>query len=372
MPKWVILANYWNSSYKISLFSELHKKYKNFKVIYVADSEMSRQWLIDQSNIDFPYEKMFNGNLDDVGLLEMSVETFDRLKALDPEILIISGYNLVAYVVGFLWAKYFDKKIILWSSSNEEDKYRLFPLELIKRALVKRCDAANVYGTRSRDYLIKLGMDKRDIFIKGNVTNNDFYYSETMKAKEKRAELCKELNIPARNFLYLGRFSKEKNLKHLLGSYGELQSEEWGMILVGDGPQKDEITKFIDDNMIARVYMPGFKQKQDIPTYLAVSDVLVLPSISETWGLVVNEAMASALPVLVSKRCGCYPDLIQEGKNGFSFDPYNDQELYNHLRNIVDGKYDLEAMGEISRSIISKFTLQNAAEIIIRTVDHVM
>jgi len=101
--------------------------------------------------------------------------------------------------------------------------------------------------------------------------------------------------------------------------------------------------------------MPGFKQKEELPKYLAVSDVFVLPSVSEGWGLVVNEAMAAGLPILISKKCGCSQELVEDGKNGFSFDPQDTNELLRLMLDIADGKYDLKVMGENSLRIINKF-----------------
>jgi len=113
------------------------------------------------------------------------------------------------------------------------------------------------------------------------------------------------------NIIYVGRFSKEKNLLFLLSAYKKLNTDDWGFILVGNGPQYQKLNDFINKNSICNVFLPGFKQKGEIPQYLAVSDVFILASISEPWGLVVNEAMAAGLPVLISKRCGCYSDLIK-------------------------------------------------------------
>jgi len=88
--------------------------------------------------------------------------------------------------------------------------------------------------------------------------------------------------------------------------------------------------------------------------------------------LVVNEAMAAGLPVLVSRRCGCYPDLIKEGINGFSFDPFDNDELFNRMKEIVDGKHDLTKMGRASVDIIKDYTPQKAAKVIVDTIKFVI
>lgn len=362
------------SPYKTFLFNELHEICHNLKVLYMAETEVSREWTVNRDKLNFPYEVMFSGRVDEVRILRVIIKTWKRLTILNPDVLIIGGYSYPAYWAGFFWAKLFRKKIILWSSSNKEDRRRFFLKEKLKGFFIRRCDAANVYGKKSKDYLVKFGMKKNTVLIMGNTTDNSFYHNETIKLKEKRDELCNQFGIPPHNFLYIGRFSQEKNVLYLLAAFNELAPEhsDWGLILVGNGPQKNKIVDYIKINDIKNVYMPGFKQKQEIPQYLAASDVLILPSISEPWGLVVNEAMASGLPVLVSKQCGCYPDIVKEEVNGFSFDPFNNKELFFIMKNITDKKHDLEKMGENSLEIIKDYTPKRAANIILDTINFVL
>lgn len=371
--KIVILHNI-ISPYKTLLFNELFEICSNLKVLYMAETENNREWDFKRDDFKFPYEVMFKGQLNRVGFLKILNKTWGKLNLLNPEVLIVGGYSYAAYWAGFFWAKLNRRKIILWSASHEEDRGRFFLKEKFKSVLVKRCDAANVYGERNKDYLVKLGMKEDRIFIKGNTTNNDFYCGETMKLKAKREVLCEQFGIPTHNFLYVGRFSQEKNLLCLLEAFKKLETKDfnWGLIFVGNGPQKEEIENYIKKCSMKNVYMPGFKQKDEIPQYLAVSDVFILPSISEPWGLVVNEAMAAGLPVLVSKRCGCYPDLINEGVNGFAFDPFNMEELHGLMKKAAEGKYDLAAMGKASLDIIKNYTPEKAAKVIKETVGLVL
>jgi len=360
------------SPYKTVLFNELYKICRGLIVLYIAETETSREWNIEKNNIKFPYEIMFKGALDYSGSLKSIIKTWRRLNSLNPDVIIISGYAHVTCWAGFLWAKSYRKKVILWSASNQHDRDRSFLKEKLKGFFVKRCDAANVYGKRSKDYVAKLGMNPNKILIKGNVTDNFFYYTKTMEARTVKVALCKQFNVPSHNFVYIGRFSTEKNLLFLLNAYAELDTDDWGLILVGNGPLGKDIASYIRRHAIENVFLPGFKQKEEIPQYLAVSDVFVLPSISETWGLVINEAMASSLPVLISNRCGCYPDLIKEGVNGFSFDPFNQRELFTIMKEIVNGKHDLIKMGRASLEIIKEYNPEKAAKIIVETIRFVL
>lgn len=108
-------------------------------------------------------------------------------------------------------------------------------------------------------------------------------------------------------------------------------------------------------NLQHAVHMPGFKQYHELPYYYAFASAFIHASTSEQWGLVVNEAMAAGLPVLVSERCGCVPELVKEGMNGFTFNPSDSTALANLMHAITNGSYDLELMGRKSSEIISNW-----------------
>ena len=105
------------------------------------------------------------------------------------------------------------------------------------------------------------------------------------------------------------------------------------------------------------VRLPGFVQYDDLPSYYGLAEAFILASISETWGLVVNEVMAAGLPVIVSERCGCSSDLVEHEGNGYLFDPLDVAGLSNLMGRMASDGYDREAMGRRSREIIANWDL---------------
>ena len=95
--------------------------------------------------------------------------------------------------------------------------------------------------------------------------------------------------------------------------------------------------------------------------YYGLAGGLVLPNTREPWGLVVNEAMASGLPVLVSQNCGCALDLVSPGLNGWIFDPMNQYDIADCMEKLATENTDLEAMQNASREIVAKYSLSNWA-----------
>src|SRR5207248_5879043 len=100
----------------------------------------------------------------------------------------------------------------------------------------------------------------------------------------------------------------------------------WDLVLLGDGPLRETLnTQLSTLNLHSHVHLPGFKRYDELPVYYALAKAFVHASTTEQWGLVVNEAVASGLPVIVSERCGCVPELVNG--NGFTFDPFAEHEL---------------------------------------------
>ncbi len=154
-------------------------------------------------------------------------------------------------------------------------------------------------------------------------------------------------------FLASNRFIEKKNLPRLIEAYAGYREKAeklkpeilkskisacqnvsvsdftpWDLVLLGDGALRPDLCRLISDLRLQdSVLLPGFIQYPELPTFYAHAGAFIHASTTEQWGLVVNEAMASGLPVLVSNRCGCAQDLVQEGVNGFTFDPYDVEQL---------------------------------------------
>ena len=106
-----------------------------------------------------------------------------------------------------------------------------------------------------------------------------------------------------------------------------------------------------------RVRLLGHVDYLDLPSVYASADVFLQPSVSDTWGLAVNEAMACGLPVVVSNRCGCHEDLVETGGNGFTFDPFTTDGLIQALKHMRDVRSAWPSMGAASREIVSRWGL---------------
>ena len=240
--------------------------------------------------------------------------------------------------------------------------------ELVKKFFIRFCDLGLVYSESNREYLIELGMTPKKILKKPNVTNSRvFNCAKTLKKPD-------EFTYPY-NILYVGRLSPEKNLLFTIESFGgackTIRSNNWGFIIIGNGPLEKTIEDFIKKRKISNISLVKFKQREELVSYYCYSNIFILPSISEPWGIVINEAMAAGLPVIVSNRCGSAYEIVKHGENGFIIDPYNKKKLVGLLQDIICNKYNLKNMGEKSKEIIKDFTPEVAAAVIVKAMEAV-
>jgi glycosyltransferase involved in cell wall biosynthesis len=133
-------------------------------------------------------------------------------------------------------------------------------------------------------------------------------------------------------------------------------SAPFDLTLLGDGELRAELEKLRSKlGLEDCIQMPGFKQYEELPEYYSNAAAFIHASTTEQWGLVVNEAMASGLPVLLSNRCGCAPDLVKDGVNGWTFDPTNEEQLADLMLRISSDEDGRLKMGERSREIIAEW-----------------
>jgi 1,2-diacylglycerol 3-alpha-glucosyltransferase len=131
------------------------------------------------------------------------------------------------------------------------------------------------------------------------------------------------------------------------------------LLFIGDGPEHGDLLEMVNNHSCDRIeFMPFLSQKQ-LKRYYKKASALILPSYSETWGLVINEAMASGLPVLVSTKCGCADTLVQNGTNGFTFDPFNEESMKRAILGYINAGSELrEQMSDMAHKIISNWGLE--------------
>ena len=279
----------------------------------------------------------------------------------------------------------------------------------VKRRLVGLFDAALVGGQPQKRHFVSLGMPAEKIFNGYDAVDNDHFVARADEVRSRRSEYRNQYDLPEHYFLSLGRLVAKKNLRTLIRAYRKFLDSNRNcrthLVIVGSGEENDglralcrELRLPVYDKTPATanpksrsggeqsgVHFYGFRQIDENAVFYALADAFILPSLWEEWGLVVNEAMACGLPVVVSETAGCAEDLLRPGwpalpdwvagkvhrqlaqlagrirQNGFLFDPNSVESLTGALLALESVPALREIMGQTSRLIVADFSCENFA-----------
>lgn len=296
------------------------------------------------------------------GKLSLSILLVRRLRALDPAVALIPGYYTLPAVAAALWCKWNHRTSVLMTETTATDHVRKGWRERLKSRLIRTLFDWAVTGGKAHDrYLLQLGFPEKRIAHFYDVVGNAHIRDGVASLRSRTSSQLH--GLPENYFLFVGRLSPEKNVTGLLRSWLAYRAAggTWSLLLAGDGPDAEALRQLASSSdYSADVHFLGHRSARELLPVYAFAKAFVLPSTREPWGLVVNEAMAASLPVIVSNRCGCAEDLVQQGRNGFVFDPADDAELTEHLL-LVSTLTDQarESFGKRSLERITLFSPQN-------------
>ena len=302
-----------------------------------------------------------HGTSDQVSRSELIQRLAGTLDSFRPAVVVVPGWASRAAWGAMQWCLRERVPMVCMSESTPWDEPRSAWKEAIKRKLVGLFGSALVGGHRHLDYLTALGMPVDRIFYGYDVVDNDFFSAQVDLITPQAKLFQAKFNLPPKYFLASARFIEKKNLPRLLEAYAlylasPQTAEPWSLVLLGDGVLRPALEKKVAElNLRQHVLLPGFRQIEDLPAYYALAGAFVHASTVEPWGLVVNEAMACRLPVLVSNRCGCVHELVQEGVNGFRFEPTDPPDLARRMEQFAAAGFPLADFSRKSYEIISEW-----------------
>jgi glycosyltransferase involved in cell wall biosynthesis len=276
---------------------------------------------------------------------------------------LVFGWSKVLFWQAMWWARKYSIPLILRGESNlnhaqswyvKAAKKVLFPL------LFKQFRAFLSIGKLNSELYRRFGVPDEAIFLAPYCVDNDFFSERAVAQTLNARQLRRDLGIRDDDtvFLFTAKFIDRKRPLDLIAAATKNRVDSRShVILVGDGALMDACRDEIAANKLTNVHLVGFKNQTELPAFYAAADVLVLPSEYETWGLVVNEAMACGLPCIVSDTCGAAADMILEEKTGFTY-PMGKVELLAKLMVfMVNNKEDRLLMGRYAASFVQNFSV---------------
>jgi len=233
---------------------------------------------------------------------------------------------------------------------------------LFLRWVYRHVNTALYVGKANRDYFFKMGLKDSQLVFAPHAIDNARFSNNHSQLLRHSLEIDSDQIV----FLFAGKLETKKNPVLLIEAFRLLDHPKSVLLIVGDGPLDTEVKAIISKLPIhiqSRIYQKDFVNQKDMPDVYSSSDVFILPSQGpgETWGLSVNEAMASGLAVIVSDQCGCAADLVVDGENGFVFESKHEISLMKSMEKIIQSSTKLKEMKNKSVEMIEKWNFHKIA-----------
>lgn len=354
--------------YRIPVFNALARRAEvDLHVIFLSETDkVLRQWRIYTDEIGFSYEVLpsWRWRAGKYSLL-VNRRLWSALDAANPQTILCGGYNHPASWEALWWARRRNVRFVLWTESNQQDhRSGRGTVEWLKRYFVSSCNAFIVPGKSSLAYLRTLGVNERPIFTAPNAVDNTFFAKQADQVKSQATAFRERFGLPRRFILFVGRLVPEKGVFDLLQAYAKLGSDlrsEVGLVFAGEGVSREALSEqaqLIEPGMIC---FPGFAQREDLAGLYALAEAFILPTHSDPWGLVVNEAMVCGLPIVVTNVAGCASDLVQDGWNGYVVSPADPDRLSAAISSLLRQPETAQQMRVRSAERIQAYSPQACA-----------
>ncbi len=284
-----------------------------------------------------------------------------EIKNWKADALLVYGWSFKSHLKAM---RYFYKKIPVYFRGDSTLLDKQNPVKkalrnIFLRWVYRHIDIAFYVGTNNKAYFKKAGVKENKLIFAAHAINNQWFQQKAEALKEASVELRKQLNIGVGEivFLYAGKLDENKNTRLLIKAFLLAAMPNTHLLIVGNGEKEAELKKDFEGESI--IHFLPFQNQQNMPLMYEVCNVFVLPSISETWGLAINEAMACSRAILASDGCGCAVDLVKPGINGLVFKKDDMNDAAEKIKILSKESTILKKMGEESKNIIAGWSFQN-------------
>ncbi len=312
------------------------------------------------------------------GLINLGI--FGELRRNRPDAVILMAWSNPTWWISIIGSYLFGSRVFYMTDANvqgekSKNKLKRWLKKIVLAGILFKVVAGFLSAGESNRLLYQLyGVPNKKIipfaYSWGYDKLAEMHENDTTDAGPAlRAQLG--IDDDANVVLFCGRLSEEKNLFNLLAAYDRLKVDNTALVLVGDGPLMGALKDYAADHDLRSVHFIGFQNRNTVLDYYSIADVLVLPSIRETWGIVVNEAMSFGVPVITSDQVGAAYDMVEHGSNGYIFKP----DGADGLADVLDTFFALSSeeralMGARSLEKLRAWTNRSLADSLLTQLDN--
>lgn len=345
--------------YRCAFFHEF-AKHADLTVLYEINESRERQWQTKSQRDEFKEVtlKSWKRSVNDafcLGVIQYLKKKYDHI--------IVGVYNTPTGMLAILWM-HLHKIPFMISADGGQVKQDSKLKAMLKRFFISKASGWLSSGKQTTEYLLHYGAQKDKIYHYPftSLWESDIYPS--VASVEEKQTLRQKLNIREKymvisvgRFTYLNGYGKGYDA--LIRAAQQLP-EDIGWYIVGGAPT-EEFAKIVEDTGLKNIHFVEFMDKEALKEYYRAADIFVLMTVSDVWGLVINESMACGLPVITTDKCVAGVELVEAGKNGYIVKVGDDKALANRVKEILDTPGAVEAMGTHAIDVIREYTIENMA-----------
>ncbi len=309
--------------------------------IEIATYDTNYQWRKGSDGDGLKKVTLFPGEVrQEIGTLRCAWRIVASCLGIRARYVFLCNYEAPAIFLAAIALRLLRRRVIVMQDSKFDDKQRHLGFELFKSALYSPYHAALAAGPRTRAYLRFLGFPQARIFL-----GYDTISVERVRRMAESAPAPDGAAYAERHFTIIARFIAKKNLAVALEAYAAYRADGAGgrapraLHLVGSGELEPALRQKAQELQLEEVHFRGYLGEDEVARLLGSTLALILPSIEEQHGLVVNEALAMGVPVLLSDNCGARDLLVRSGVNGYVFEADNVSGLA-HFMSLLDRDED--------------------------------
>ncbi|HEX4850061.1 MAG TPA: glycosyltransferase family 4 protein, partial [Puia sp.] len=287
-------------------------------------------------------------------------ELNEKINEWETDVLLIFGWSFKSHLSCM---RFFKNKmpVIFRGDSNLMDEKKGIRQMIRRRFLkwvYKHVDYAFYVGTQNKRYFLAHGLDESQLLFVPHSIDNDRFAIEDQEYESQAKTWRAKLGVGENDFvlLYAGKLEEKKNPDYMLKLAADIPDKRIKFLIVGNGPMEEELKARANHDK--RILFVEFQNQLLMPVVYRLGDAFILPSKGpgETWGLAINEAMASGRPVIVSEKAGCAIDLVKGEQNGIIINPDNTDGCVRFIYSLMNDRNKSRVAGCESKKIISSFS----------------
>jgi glycosyltransferase involved in cell wall biosynthesis len=293
-----------------------------------------------------------------------------KIEDWDPDQVLVIGWNYHSHLKVM---RHFNRRVPIYFRGDsvllhEKTGWRKLARRLFLTWVYRHIDYVFYVGANNKSYFLRHGVRREQLVFSPQAIDLDRFSQPDEVYKKQAEQWKKDLGIPAGNLtvLFAGKMIKVKNPAFLVDLAKATRDLPISFVMVGDGVLRDEVRDLATET--PNILFVDFQNQSVMPSVYRIGDVYIMPSLSETWGMGINEAMACGVPVMASDQVGCAVDLVLENKTGMTFGLNEVEKCTAFLRHLKEDPEHLAEMGNCASALIQFFSFSHIVDSVHRTM----